>query len=554
MTTRASSGSPANLDPRETGQWELLPYDSQVEAVHMALLRTGKVLLFSGFRFPEAVECETRLWYPKTGEIKKAATPVNLICAGHSFLPDGRLFATGGTLEYRNPPAPPLIVRLTRPLAPLIIRLSGLLGSQIKLPVITGPTFSYLFNPATEAWEFSGDMEEGRWYPTNTTLPDGRVLILSGTNEGGGVGKTDPIQLNTRVEVFSVPDGIRQVAVLPEPAHPHASRYVAPVAQDAPPGGGHDFISLYPRMHVLPLSDAERETYPAGKLFCSGYGPETRFLNAATWEWTDVADLKIGIRNDGTAVLLPLRPPDYRAMVLTFGGIPDPASELATETAEIMDFGKTPYAWEYVEPMRHKRVNVCAVLLPDGQVLAVGGNSKGQFDDIVYDVEMFDPDERTWQTVAPMRVPRGYHSTALLLPDGRVLACGSTPYGNYELRMEVYSPPYLFKGPRPKITHVSQESIPYGEHFEVSYSFEGSIRSVALVRPGATTHAFDMDQRYVELTFDSQANDRLTVAAPRDEHLAPPGYYMLFLLSSEGVPSEAKFIHLPVRQKAKPPT
>lgn len=540
----------AALNASEVGQWEVLPYDSQVEAVHMALLHTGKILLFSGFRFPEAVDCETRIWYPKIGEIKKAPTPINLICTGHSFLPDGRLFAAGGTLEYRNAPAPPWVIRLTRPLAPLVLKLTGLLGplmgTSIKLPVVTGPTFTYAFNPVTEAWEFAGDMEEGRWYPTNTTLPDGRILILSGTNEGGGVGKTDPIQLNTRVEVYSATEDMTQVAVLPEPAHHHAMRYVLPEAQDSPPGGGHDYISLYPRMFVLPLLDEDRAAYPAGKLFCAGYGPETRFLNPATWEWTDVADLNIGIRNDGTAVLLPLRPPDYRARVLTFGGIPDARTEIATETAEIMDFGTTPYKWEYTASMHHKRVNVCAVLLPDGTVLAVGGNSKGQFDEIVLDTELYDPDTGTWQTVAPMRVPRGYHSTALLLPDGRVLACGSTPYGNYELRMEVYSPSYLFRGTRPRIVRIPQKRLTYGESFEVAY--EGAVTSIALIRPGATTHAFDMDQRYVELTFQPQGTDRLLVDAPKDEHLAPPGYYMLFLLNEAGVPSVAEFVHLPLRQ------
>jgi hypothetical protein len=213
-----------------------------------------------------------------------------------------------------------------------------------------------------------------------------------------------------------------------------------------------------------------------------------------------------------------------------------------------MDLGKTPYKWEYAAPMRHQRVNVCAVLLPDGKVLAVGGNSKGQFDDIVYDTELFDPDTCTWQTVAPMRVPRGYHSTALLLPDGRVLACGSTPYGNYELRMEVYSPAYLFKGPRPKIMSIPQKRLAYGESFEVVYT--GAVKSIALIRPGATTHAFDMDQRYIELSFQPLGADRLLVDAPPDEHIAPPGYYMLFLLSETGVPSVAEFVHLPVRQPA----
>ncbi len=562
MTKPTRSSNPVGPDPRAaTGEWKVLPYNSEVEAVHMALLRTGKVLYYSGFRFPEAVPCETRLWYPKIGEIKKPPTPVNLLCAGHSFLPDGRLCSTGGTLEYRNPPAPPWLVRLLRPVTPFIIHafaaLSRALGPRFaqvaRPPSITGPTFTYLFDPATEEWQFAGDMEEGRWYPTNTTLPDGRILILSGTNEGGGVGArgaSGRIRLNRRVETFSARDGLKQVATLPEPAHEHRPGSVPGSSQDSDAGeeDEHEFLSEYPRMHVLPLTEADRATFPAGKVFCSGYGPETRLLNVAIWEWTDVDQLGFGTRHDGCAVLLPLRPPDYRARVLTFGGIRDPQKHLgATETVEVIDFGKTPPTWEDAAPMRDRRVNACAVILPDGKILATGGNSTGQFDDPVYNVEVFDPDEGKWSLVAPMSVPRGYHSTAMLLPDGRVLSCGSTPYGNYELRMEVYWPYYLFKGSRAAITKVPETSLAYAQPFEVTYAYLGTIHSVALIRPGAVTHAFDMEQRYVELNFERHGVDRLTVEAPRDEHVAPPGYYMLFILGDDGVPSEAKFVHLPVR-------
>ncbi len=559
MAVLVRSKNTVNLDLRAgRGEWQRLTYNSEIEAVHMALLRTGKVLYYSGFRFPEAVACETRTWYPKIGEIKQPVTPCNLLCAGHAFLPDGRLFATGGTLEYRDPPAPPWLVRLSRPVAPFLIRLSGMpvfrsIFGQVKLPTITGPTFTYLFDPQTEEWEFAGDMEEGRWYPTATTLPDGRILILSGTNQGGGVGTNGPVRLNARVETFSAEEGLKQVSTLPEPGHPHSSSGTPPKKHDSSGGAphSHDFLSVYPRMHVLPLTDADRETFPAGKVFCSGYGPETRLLNLATWEWTDVAKLRFGDRHDGCSVLLPLHPPDYRARILAFGGISEqePSTDWATETAELIDFGKTPHTWECVAPLHRKRVNACAVILPDGKVLAVGGNSRSQFDDPVFNAEVFDPAEGTWSLVAPMTVPRGYHSTALLLPDGRVLSCGSTPYGNYELRMEVYSPHYLFNGPRPAIAKVPGSGIAYGQPFEVAFETRGkdAIGSVVLIRPGAVTHAFDMEQRYVQLRFDRDGTERLTVEAPPDPHIAPPGYYMLFLLSEAGVPSEAKFVHLPVQ-------
>jgi hypothetical protein len=98
MSPSRTSGSQVIQNERDVGRWEVLPYDSQIEAVHMALLHNGKVLYYSGFRFAEARKTETRVWYPKTGEIKSPSTPGDLFCAGHSFLPDGRLLSTGGTL------------------------------------------------------------------------------------------------------------------------------------------------------------------------------------------------------------------------------------------------------------------------------------------------------------------------------------------------------------------------------------------------------------------------------------------------------------------------
>jgi Domain of unknown function (DUF1929)/Kelch motif len=217
-----------------------------------------------------------------------------------------------------------------------------------------------------------------------------------------------------------------------------------------------------------------------------------------------------------------------------------------TDTAEIIDLSQPSPTWEYVAPMENRRINACAILLPDGNVIVIGGNSKDLFDNPVYTVQMFNPDSKIWTRLASMHVPRGYHSTALLLPDGRILSSGTTPFGNWELRMEIYSPYYLFRGPRPIITKVVK-SVVYGHPFSVSYTSTRYIQSVVLIRPGSVTHAFDMDQRYVELVFTVASTGLLTVEVPRDEHLAPPGYYMLFLLDDAGVPSEAVFVHLPVR-------
>ncbi len=535
-------------DPRaQAGEWQVLPYDSQIEAVHMAALHTGKVLYYSGFRVAEAVPTETRLWYPKTGEIKTVPTPGDLFCAGHSFLPDGRLLSTGGSLEYRGlPKFPPWLVKLTRPIQPLLVSIGERIGAAKLGP--TGSTFLYLFDPSTEQWSFAGDMPEGRWYPTNTSLPNGKTLILSGLNEGGGFGTGGKIEINRRVEIFDAEDGIRQMATIP-------------VFTDEKQGNGSEkdkfpseegFPSDYPRMYILPVPEEEKHLYPAGKAFCAGEHPDTKMLNLQTWEWTDIASLNCHGRQDGCFVLLPLRPPHYHSRVLAFGGSSEGggAGEV-TDTAEIIDLCSESPHWEWAEPLKDRRVNSSAVLLPDGKLLAMSGNSTSRFDQPVLHVELYDPDTGAWQMVAPMSVPRGYHSTAILLPDGRVLSSGTTPFGFWELRMEVYWPYYLFRGARPVIQQ-APKSIVYGQSFEVEYQCpEGEIRTAVLMRPGAMTHAFDMEQRHIELTIQAFAPGRLTAIAPRDEYVAPPGYYMLFLLNDNGVPSEAKFVHLPVRKQVE---
>ena len=575
----------APADPVRVGRWDILGYDSQIEAVHMSLMPNGKVLYYSGFRVAEAVKTETRLWDPKDGGIRTPNTPSDMFCGGHCLLPDGNVLSTGGTMEYRNlPPVPPKVVRAIRPLSPLIVRL---FGKTQKYPItFSGPTYLYVFDRKQEQWTFVGDMEGGRWYPTNTLLPDGRVLILSGTDEAGGFSRSNVYAaINRRVEVYDTIRGLQYVSDIPdfevpirrdladqlaaaEYAHAHPDdkktlwqRITGLIGRrnDDHAGDGHDhgdgvftsegpedqrFPSVYPRMFVLPVPASLRGKYPQGRAFCAGYGPETKMLNLNNWTWEDVGELEFRIRRDGCAVLLPLKPPYDRARVLHFAGsLLNGLKATATNTAELIDFGEEKPKWRAIPASRQKRVNGVAVTLPDGTILAVGGNSTGRFDDPVHRSELFDPETLTWYNAAQQTIPRGYHSTALLLPDGRVLSSGTTPLGKHELGMEVYYPAYLFRGPRPVIVEVNPETA-YGGSFAVRYEYSWEIKRVVLVAPGSVTHAFDMHARHVELAFAPDGPKRLRVTAPPDAHVAPPGYYMLFLLSERGVPSEAAFVQM----------
>jgi hypothetical protein len=189
-----------------------------------------------------------------------------------------------------------------------------------------------------------------------------------------------------------------------------------------------------------------------------------------------------------------------------------------------------------------------SVLLPDGKVLVVGGSAKGSRDGIepVMPVEIYDPANETWTVMCSMKVPRLYHTTAVLLPDARVLIGGKDeinnfpPYNYPEHRIEIFSPPYLFKGPQPEI-NMASERVTYKETFTIQFSSETPIASAALIKTGTSTHSLNMDQRYVGLEIVEQQPDRLVLLAPPNANIAPPGYYMLFLINKDGVPSTAKF-------------
>src|SRR5919109_3905750 len=191
--------------------------------------------------------------------------------------------------------------------------------------------------------------------------------------------------------------------------------------------------------------------------------------------------------------------------------------------------------------MRFARRQLNALMLPDGKVLVTGGTSGSGFNDEtnpVFAAEMWDPATEQWTTLASATVPRLYHSTTLLLPDGRVLSMG----GNDHLETEIFSPPYLFKGARPAITS-APGSVGYGQSFFVGTPNAAAITKVTMLRLSSTTHAFNMGQHFSQLTF-SQATGGLNVTAPANANVAPPGYYLLFILNGNGVPSEAAIVRV----------
>jgi hypothetical protein len=261
-------------------------------------------------------------------------------------------------------------------------------------------------------------------------------------------------------------------------------------------------------------------------------------------------------------VLLPLLPEEnYRVRVMTIGGggvdrevfyqgghDDDPA----TNTVELLDLGASAPQWSFVASMHHERVLCDSVLLPTGKVLVVGGSSTGKSDvgvDPVLPTELYDPANDTWTELAPINCPHMYHSTSLLLPDGRVMRGGKDgqfqrdPYKYFEHRLELYSPPYLFNGPQPEISS-APSTAQHGQDIAVGCPTADEIARVALIRCGVVTHNFHMDQRYVGLQIGNATATELTVTLPPNGQVAPPGHYMLFLITAAEVPSAAHLISI----------
>src|SRR2546425_2459977 len=359
------------------------------------------------------------------------------------------------------------------------------------------------FDPATHAWSVAAPMAFPRWYPTATTLGDGRVLVVSGATTC----------FTCLVEIPEVYD----------PATDHWTTL----------DSARLYMPMYPHMFVLPDG---RVLYASA----SEATVVTRALDLATQTWTTIDPVVVP---GGSSVM-------YRPGVVLKAGSPGAPKRIAPDpsrnTAYVLDMNNSIAAWERVSDMAFGRTYHVLTLLPDGNVLAAGGVV--QNDDPksapVLAAEIFDATTRTWSTMASGQVPRSYHTTSTLLPDGRVLIAGSGGWTDMENQFngEIFSPPYLFKGPRPRIS-AAPRTVSYGSSFAIEPPDGGSIASVALIRLPAVTHAIDMNQRYVSLAFAPTADGTgLTAQAPAYANLAPPGDYMLFVINTKGVPSVASFL------------
>jgi hypothetical protein len=357
-----------------------------------------------------------------------------------------------------------------------------------------------IFDPATRTLTRVPSMAQGRWYPTSTALASGEVVTVGGADESGVMVAEPEVWDGTSWRKLTG-------ASLPLPYYPW-------------------------------LFQA-----PNGEVFYAGPSTSTRYLNpTGTGSWGSVlATSAYGERPTGTAVMY------EPGKVLIAGGGGGTETTLPTATAEIIDLTGPSPVWQSTASMAFPRRHLTATLLPDGKVLAIGGTRGPGYNDAagtVHEAEIWDPATGTWKTLAPNTINRIYHSASLLLPDGRILVTGSgARTGDVDqLNAELYSPPYLLRGPRPILTD-APPVLSYGTSFVATTPEGSSIAKVTLVRLGSVTHSFDQNQRFMTLTFEAGTTG-ITVTAPASPNLAPPGDYLLFILNGDGVPSVGRFVRI----------
>ena len=430
----------------------------------------------------DAAPNSQKVWNPSTGTFVAVPYGANLFCSGHVLLPDGRTLIVGGNVQ-----------------------------ADVGIKDAT------LFDSGTNTWSKAADMTVSRWYPTATVLGNGKVLVFGGDN----------------IVDFALPYS---------PSYfKEASPNSLPEIFDPASNTWQDLTSsklttpLYPFM--FQLSD--------GRVLDAGPDLTTRVLNPGTWTWSTVTTSPF---DGGDAVMyLPDKimksgsyaNPDYYGTA-TYNTVPRTA---------VIDMSQQNPIWRETAPMSYPRSYHNLTLLPDGTVLGSGGMTTSDGVDLskaVLPAEIWDPATETWRTVASLTTGREYHSTALLLADGRVLMAGGGQLHGRATDIysgEVYSPPYLFKGARPTITS-APSLVNTGSSFTVTTPDAANIQKVALIRTPSVTHAFDENQRYIPLSF-TRGTGQLTVQTPSNGNAAPPGYYMLFILNGSGVPSVASFVRLP---------
>jgi hypothetical protein len=513
-----------------------------------------------------------------------AGANYNIFCSGNVALADGRWAFIGGHDKSGNngirkitifDPRDGTWLERERP--------------QVKVDFLADPLGQFPERHADPRNEdntdppLPSDMKYQRWYPTGVVLPDEKVLVLSGTDQDSSLGP--PVNRRPCASVTDNAPCSKVRQAVPEIYDPEADRTIA--LENAA-----KLHPMYVRSYVIQTGRGRHKWKVAtvgevdphfipGLQTLGGYDPfyytgNTYLLDvreaardhdrdvAAEDHWEFVASARIAHDSGAGVQIWELDHSGWAKSqkVALFGGgcgeVPEdesgqPLFECDQATVEMIDFEDEHPSWQVQEPLLQPVQQNNAVVLPNGKVLVAGGSlGRGPWENSFH-LQLFDPEDGSITPLVETRVPRHDHSTIALLADGSVAILGGNATdltGDPEAVdkgvpvAQIYRPSYFFGGSRPVIDD-APDKVHYGGKFRVEISDEGAeeVGSVVLQRIGPVTHNWDWGNRHVKLAF-KQTEDRLTVSSPAAPGLAVPGYYLLFVVSKDGVPSHARVVHL----------
>ncbi|MEM6805157.1 MAG: LamG-like jellyroll fold domain-containing protein, partial [Bacteroidota bacterium] len=390
--------------------------------------------------------------------------------------------------------------------------------------IVTGGSSSNrtsIYDPASGQWTAGPAMNITRGYHAMVTLPDGQIFTVGGSWSGG--------RGNKHAEVFE-DNQWKRIPGLPV---------------DFVLDGTNDPRGVYANDNHVWLWPA-----PNGKLFHAG--------PAANMHWLDLENggsyTNAGPRgNDGYSMCGNTVMFDI-GKILKVGGAATYANKTAANNRTyIIDINTDIAQVEDVADMTYGRVFNNTVVTPNGQVFVFGGNDNSNpFSDDGSQTnnipECFDPQTKTWSLMAPMQVPRNYHSIALLLVDGRILLGGGGLCGGCTTNhpdVEIFSPPYLFDNTgqlaaRPVLYTVPDEAT---HDSRINVITDSPISGFSLIRLSSVTHGTNNEQRRIPISFTNNGGNSYSLDI-LGKNILPPGDYMLFATNSAGVPSIAKVINI----------